>query len=886
MSYKSIKEIIENSLKLFDIVGDKYLAHISEDKSDETLKEHSQLVAKYLFKIIESQGIESLVEKIINGLTKFLKIDNLTTKYYCKSIFFDTIILHDLGKINPNFQADRMGNEAFQKQKLHQKYNHSFLGSFIFSNFYFEQILKENSVNNDDKLFLYLFVFLMSNAINCHHSSKLFYKQEFEPDILEESFLFLNNYKILLEEDFSLSFYENLKEIKEEIEIKPEIYFALFTLLKLNYSLLTASDYYATNEYMANIKVDDFGLIDENLRTKIRQNFKTKKSYNKDLFEHFQKFQNKPFNELQEKSEDNLNYLRQKLNAEVISTLRNKPNNPWYYIEAPTGAGKTNLSLACISELLQTDKSLNKVFYVFPFTTLITQTYSGIQETIGLDKNDMIQFHSKAGFHTKEERSDGEYGKEKKLHLDNLFVNYPFCVTSHIRFFDILKGNMKESNYLLHRLCNSIVVIDELQTYNPNHWDKILYFIENYARLFNMRFIIMSATLPKIDELSETEQGKFVNLTPNKKQYFTNKNFSGRIEFDFSWLNKDKPDKNNKDSYLEELSEFLQKEADKYYKKHKHSRVLIEFITKNTASHFYRMLNESDVFGDYKVLLLSGDILESRRKQIIKDIKDEVYKKVILVSTQVVEAGVDIDMDLGFKDRSLLDSDEQLAGRINRNASKEGSKVYLFDCDSAKTIYGRDKRYQHQQKDKEIYFGFKEILLNKTFDKLYEKVFEDTKKDDWTDAGKLRSYLENFDQFNFQHIHSEFQLIENNDSKSIFIPVDINIPEEYSKKELIKINALTDSEEKVSGKKLFDNYISIIKNKDVDFIKRQIELKKITGLMSYFTLSVYSNVLNEIKDKLDVEKSQYGYEYLSYWEKCYDIESGFNLEKARKDIIL
>ncbi|HPE86486.1 MAG TPA: CRISPR-associated helicase Cas3' [Bacteroidales bacterium] len=886
MSYKSINEIIENSLRLFDIVGDKYLAHTSEKKKDETLKKHSKLVGEYLVKIINSQGIEILVEQIINKLAESLKIRNSSTNHYCKTIFFDAITLHDLGKINPNFQVDRMKNEAFQKQKLHQKFNHSFLGSFIFSNFYFVQVLEDKAICEDYKAFLYFFVFLMSNAINCHHSSILYYQQEFEANFLEESFRFLKEYKILLEEDYSLSFYENLKEIKEEVEMKSEIFFTFFALLKLNSSLLTTSDYYATNDYMADIKVDEFGLIDEDLRTKIRQNFKTKQPFNKDLFLRFEEYQDKPFKELQEKSKANLNYLRQKLNAEVISTFRNNPDNLWYYIEAPTGAGKTNLSLACITELLQTDKSLNKVFYVFPFTTLITQTFSGIQETIGLDKNEMIQLHSKAGFHTKEETADGEYGREKKLHLDNLFVNYPVCVTSHIRFFDILKGNHKESNYLLHRLCNSIVVIDELQTYNPKHWDKILFFIENYARLFNMRFIIMSATLPKIDALSETAKGKFVNLTPNKKLYFTNKNFSGRVEFDFSWLNKDKPDKDAKEEYLEELSLFVKKQADNYFIKYKHSRVLIEFITKNTASRFFRMLMESNDFDDFKILLLSGDILESMRKKIINDLKKEEYDKVILVSTQVIEAGVDIDMDLGFKDRSLLDSDEQLAGRINRNASKEGGKVFLFDCDNTKTIYGKDQRYKHQQKDKEIYFGFKEILQNKTFDRLYEKVFEDVKRDDWTDTGKLKSYLENFEQFNFQHIHSEFQLIENNDSRSIFIPVDIDIPDGYSKDDFHKINILTDSEEQISGEKLFETYITIIRNKDVDFIKKQIELKKITGLMSQFTLSVYPNILNEIKDKCDAEKSKYGYEYLSFWDECYDINAGFNVEKAKQDIIL
>ena len=883
MKLFSFSEIIDTQLTPVNTVitnAEKYYAHIDGTKSLETLVEHIDLVLEYARKIVIKQNIDKVIDKLCFSVIS----GNKEVANYIKLLFAAAIAYHDLGKINPNFQVEKMGNNQFEKLRLSIGSQHSVLSSFLYLHFFGQNINSNSSFSKESKILLFALIYLFCYPILKHHSSALGNETNFSSELFKELFQFLQSSNVSLPEVASQKLLtESVRWIRQLDESKS---FALFALLKLNYSLLTASDYYATNEYMADIKVHDFGLIDDELRVKIRQNFRTKKFYNRDLFLRFKEIQNKPFNELQEKSEANLNCLRQKLNAEVISTLRENPDNPWYYIEAPTGAGKTNLSLACIAELLQTDKSLNKVFYVFPFTTLITQTFAGIRETIGLDKNEMIQLHSKAGFHTKEEITDGEYGKEKRLHLDNLFVNYPFCVTSHIRFFDILKGNNKESNYLLHRLCNSIVVIDELQTYNPKHWDKILYFIENYARLFNMRFIIMSATLPKIDALSETAKGKFVNLTPNKRLYFTNKNFSGRVEFDFSLLDKDKPDKDAKEEYLEELSLFLKKEADKYFKKHKHSRVLIEFITKNTASRFFRMLTESNDFADFKVLLLSGDILESIRKEIISDIKKEVYDKVILVSTQVVEAGVDIDMDIGFKDRSLLDSDEQLAGRINRNASKEGSKVFLFNCDNAKTIYGKDQRYKHQQKDKELYFGFKEILLNKTFDKLYAKVFEDTKRDDWTDAGKLKSYLENFKQFNFQHIHSEFQLIENNDSRSIFIPVDIHIPDEYSKKEFHNIHILTDSEEKISGEKLFDTYISIIKNKDTDFIKRQIELKKITGLMSYFTLSVYPNVLNEILDKCDAEKSQFGYEYLSFWQKCYDVNSGFNLEKARQDIIL
>ncbi|MBK6948879.1 MAG: hypothetical protein IPH16_13240 [Haliscomenobacter sp.] len=66
---------------------------------------------------------------------------------------------------------------------------------------------------------------------------------------------------------------------------------------------------------------------------------------------------------------------------------------------------------------------------------------------------------------------------------------------------------------------------------------------------------------------------------------------------------------------------------------------------------------------------------------------------MLLITTQVVEAGVDIDMDLGFKNVSLIDSDEQLAGRVNRNVGKENCEVYLFRLNDATILYGKDYRY-------------------------------------------------------------------------------------------------------------------------------------------------------------------------------------------------
>ena len=85
-----------------------------------------------------------------------------------------------------------------------------------------------------------------------------------------------------------------------------------------------------------------------------------------------------------------------------------------------------------------------------------------------------------------------------------LIIAFRFLYRSHFVLpiiFDMLKTNRKEANYLLHRLANAVVVIDELQTYNPLLWDKMYYLIEHYARFFQVRFILMSATLPKIGKL-------------------------------------------------------------------------------------------------------------------------------------------------------------------------------------------------------------------------------------------------------------------------------------------------------------------------------------------------------------------------------------------------
>jgi CRISPR-associated endonuclease/helicase Cas3 len=883
-SSNSFKVHSENLLKLFEELQKTYYAHLSHDKKEkETLFEHSKLVSDYCLMLIDAHGIEIIIDSLIEKLNQNMPIKNHKEfESLFKESFLAAIIYHDLGKVNPNFQILRMENELFlQDKNLSIQSYHSFLGSYLYANVFLKRIFENEKFSIEEKLLLYFIVLLFSSAIIKHHNSTIDLSIEFDEQQVDDCFSFLKTYSIQFDNGFGKNFFLSAVKILEGgnklVENKPQVYFNLFAITKLLYSLLTASDFYATNEFMTKIEINEFGILSKPEKEKLIERFKTVKSYNKDLYVNLEHYQSYPFEKLTERNNQNLNILRQKLTTEMISNLRNHSASRCFYLEAPTGGGKTNLSLAFATELMNADSSLNKVFYVFPFTTLITQTFKSIKETLDIDNNSIIQLHSKAGFH---EKGDGTYGNEKRLYLDNLFVNYPIALMSHVRFFDILKGNEKESNYLLHRLCNSVVIIDEIQTYNPEHWDKIVYFLANYAQLFNIRVLIMSATLPKIDALHENLKGSFVSLISNREQYFSNQNFAGRVSFDFTLADKKRPDNEERENYLIELSDFMIDKAELYASSNDKSvKVLIEFITKKTAALFFSIINKDSRFEDYKILLLSGDILEFRRKQIINSIKEQEFSKVIVISTQVVEAGVDIDMDLGFKDRSLIDSDEQLAGRINRNASKDNCIVYLFDCDKTSTIYGSDSRYKVQQTDKDIFDDYKDILVKKQFHALYEKVFDLKSKNmkNFFHAGN--SYYQNFKNFNFSKLHAEFKLIEDNDSQQLFIPIQIPASFFENISDIEKMGALTREKEYVDGAKVFDYYEKLIKLEFNDHTIKKIEMKKLGSIMSQFCISIYRKQLEIIADMLDPNKGKYGYCYLLNWELCYSKEYGFDSKR-------
>lgn len=905
MLFKSFKQISDENIALELVFKNReeFIAHTHTVKKYETLHEHTIKVKESFNTLITVHNIENIIDRLIQKIS----FNNIEIGEYVKTMFLHSIIFHDFGKVNPNFQAERVNNELFQSDKsIKIGYEHSFLSAYTFLNYHLNNINTKN-YNQSEKSILWCYTFLLLVPILKHHSGYLAKDYDFEEFKINSIHKLFDVIGFKIPVEFPRPFIKNESRLweyfNEFIKDKNFDFFSLFALLKLNYSLLTASDYYATSDYMNDLKFnskEDFGLITRDLKARIFKYFDDNKKtkYNGELMRNPLQYLSKSTNEFKEKSNGNLNFLRQKLGAEVLTNIEKHKEKHVFYIEAPTGGGKTNMSMIAVRKLLEMHSEINKVFYVFPFTTLITQTAKAIKETLGLAEHEIAQIHSKAGFQAKN-YDDAKYGHEKRNQIDNLFVNYPFTLLTHIKFFDILKSNKKDTNYLLHRLANSIVIIDELQSYSPEHWDKIRYYISQYAELFNIRFIIMSATLPKIDEIKLIDYRfeYFEPLIPNAKEYLQNPNFSERVAIKTDLLSKTKID-------LQELANILFEKSKEYAKNrnddYKNSiYTIIEFIIKKSASEFYDIIQNKNKFFD-EIFVLSGTIIEPRRKYIIEFLKDENNrnKKILLITTQVVEAGVDIDMDLGFKNQSLIDSDEQLAGRINRNVNKQNCELWLFKYDKAKSIYGKDLRYEVTNKFKPQYI--EEILTTKDFGKLYEKVFEEIEKlNDSAYKTNLSDYLLNFKNLNFRKINEEFKLIDS-ENASVFVPINIDVEcynreNNFSEIEMIFIRdsvCFCDTANlKVSGEKVWNIYVKLIQNKEINFSKRKMQLLILNGIMSKFVFSVYMKKKDELKPFLDYNEQNSDYQFFQYFKllkseigkgKVYSLISGINENKFKE----
>ena len=216
-------------------------------------------------------------------------------------------------------------------------------------------------------------------------------------------------------------------------------------------------------------------------------------------------------------------------------------------------------------------------------------------------------------------------------------------------------------------------------------------------------------------------------------------------------------------------------------------------------------------------------------------------KKVLLVATQVIEAGVDIDMDVGFKDISLLENEEQFAGRINRNALKEAN-VYFFDMDDANGIYRGDVRLEFNIKNSFDIFESKNY--EKYYKKVLERVFEKSQK--IIGIKTKEEYLKSLAKdMKFKEMQKEMKLINTN-TFTIFLPFKIDLNDKRYKN--IILNEFVNNGY-LDGSLLWE---ALKNTKEIkSYAKRKIRLSLINYYLQFFTFEInkYGIKLNKYNDE-------------------------------------
>ena len=347
-----------------------------------------------------------------------------------------------------------------------------------------------------------------------------------------------------------------------------------------------------------------------------------------------------------------LSPVRNGARADVMAAFHANHEKRIFFLEAPTGIGKTFTSLQ-LALTLAKQKNKKRVICALPMTSIIDQTHMEYAKII--DEDVLLKFHhltkTKAYLDDDREAEDERsFYRQKNDFLSASWGQDRVIVTTFNQVLSAIFSHRNRDLVKFWTLKDSVVIFDEIQAVPRILLRDFAQTIQHLTQSLNMDVILMSATVPALKPL--LPQDTWCDLLSER---YYEMDFNNRYALEF--------DKTINSS--EKLAERIRAAAECHYS------VLCVVNTKKLALDLYEQarafVNEDEVY------LLSTLFIPKHRKRIIKDIKKRLanQQKTILISTQVIEAGVDLDFDFGFREFAPLYSIIQTAGRINRENRDE-----------------------------------------------------------------------------------------------------------------------------------------------------------------------------------------------------------------------
>ena len=326
----------------------------------------------------------------------------------------------------------------------------------------------------------------------------------------------------------------------------------------------------------------------------------------------------------------------------------------FYSLTVPTGGGKTLASILwALHHAVKNNKQ--RVIIAIPYTSIIVQTAATLKGIFGEDN--VLEHHSNIN---PEDIKDEELCERIQLATENW--DYPIIVTTNVQLFESLFSNKRSDCRKLHNIVKSVIILDEVQTLPLGFYKPIVYTLDTLQRVFAVSVLFTTASQPILSgRIEGTNPNASFDALPSVREIIPEEarlhEKLRRVELQFM------EEANTYDEVARELA--------------RHQRVLCIVNTRRDAKELYDRLPKEGVCLHLSRMMCPAHVSDTIA-HIKEALKNQGGNPIRVIATQLIEAGVDIDFPVVFRQEAGLDSILQAAGRCNREGKQRICTTYVF----------------------------------------------------------------------------------------------------------------------------------------------------------------------------------------------------------------